>query len=242
MFIFCYGMMRSGSTLQFQLVSSLVERAGRGHRLAWHEPDAFPSLAEAHANDDAWRVFKAHWCSDAIRESFETAESVGFGIHRDLRDVMISHAEKYSKPLTPDHCRRFVTQCIDSFRGWSDLPRTMVVRYDDLMVDAKTVIEAMAAHLGLPCTGVAAGELADLHTPAAQRARISQASESGEMLDAWPGGPKMVSGDLLHADHLADGRIGKWKQRLTPECLSAIDDVAGSWLAEHGYEPCRAHV
>ncbi|MCA9296949.1 MAG: sulfotransferase domain-containing protein [Phycisphaerales bacterium] len=242
MFIFCYGMMRSGSTLQYQLVSSLVERANRGHRLPWHEPEDFPKLAAQHADDDAWLVFKAHWCSDAIRGSFSSAGSIGFGIHRDLRDVMISHAEKYDKPLTPEHCRRFVQQCMDSFGGWNDLPRTMIVRYDELINETTSVIQAMAKHLGLPCSEATAQELADLHTPDAQRARIRRAADSGTLQDAWPGGPKMLSDELLHADHLADGHIGKWKERLTPECFSAIDDVAGGWLLEHGYEMCRAHV
>ena len=46
MWVFCCGMQRSGSTLQYQIAARLVEQAGLGQRLEWVEPGRFPELRE----------------------------------------------------------------------------------------------------------------------------------------------------------------------------------------------------
>lgn len=236
MFIFCFGMMRSGSTLQFQLVARLVEAAGVGERVPWTEPEDFASCAASVRSDQRWRVFKAHWCNDAMRDEFVHHNARGVGIHRDLRDVMVSHADKYDKPITPEHCRRFISQCLESFSAWDGLPRTMITRYDELTTDPVSVITRMAEHLELPCTAQQAVALAREYSLAAQRERIDRAQRTAVMQPAWSGGPTMMKDELLHEDHIADGRTGKWTHRFDAACRAAVDELAGDWLVQHGYE------
>ena len=66
MWIFCAGMARSASTLQYQIASHLVEGAGLGSRVPWTSADEFPSLRATPNGSREWRVFKCHECPPEI--------------------------------------------------------------------------------------------------------------------------------------------------------------------------------
>ena len=72
MWVFCCGMQRSASTLQFQIAAELVERAGLGERVGWVRPEQFPRLLDKHGSDGKWKVF----ISSRLGAAFERSSSV----------------------------------------------------------------------------------------------------------------------------------------------------------------------
>src|SRR5438132_1477367 len=93
MWIFCGGMKRSASTLQYQLASALVEQAGTGTRSTWVPSSEFPCLRERYADLGSWKVFKSHDCTPEIAREMTDHGSLGLYIYRDLRDVIASQMQ-----------------------------------------------------------------------------------------------------------------------------------------------------
>ncbi|USN97936.1 MAG: hypothetical protein H6810_07005 [Phycisphaeraceae bacterium] len=237
MWVFAGGMFRSGSTLQYQIVSTLIEQAGLGRRVEWRMPEEFVQLADETGEPDEMLVFKTHVCKHPMRERLRDGRALAVAAHRDLRDVIVSGADKDGRELTPDYCRELAGGCLACYNGWPTCDAIRWWPYDRLTHDTASVTLEMAGHLDLPCTPDLARALADEFAPDRQRRRIDDAVREGQMVAARPGGRlRHTRGDLLHPNHLKDGRTGKWRDRLSPESLAVIEEVAGEWLTTHGYE------
>jgi len=240
MWVFAGGMFRSGSTLQYQIVSDLIERAGMGERCEWMMPEDFAGLAErlGAAGDGVlpMRVFKTHVCKHPMRERLRDGRAMGVSVHRDLRDVIVSGAQKAGVEPSPDYTSEMVTGCLACADGWPDVPSLRAWSYERLTRDSAGVALEMAEHLGVACTPELACELGRRYGADEQRERIARAVAEGRMKQSVPGSENWhAEGDLLHANHLRDGRTGKWRDSLPAESLRIIEDLAGDWLIKHGY-------
>ena len=65
MYIDCVGMMRSGSTLQYNIVAEILELKEIGKRLGWEHHEEFHKIKEKYINEK-YNVFKNHFLTDEI--------------------------------------------------------------------------------------------------------------------------------------------------------------------------------
>ena len=86
MWIFCGGMPRSGSTLQFQLTAHLVELAGLGMRVDWVRAAEFPKLREKYAARGGWKVLKTHACTPAMQAWKASEERAWLTLPKRVRE------------------------------------------------------------------------------------------------------------------------------------------------------------
>lgn len=236
MWVFAGGMFRSGSTLQFQLASALVERAGVGRRFEWMMPDAFAEIAWEHDGDPRLIIFKTHVCKHAMRERLRDGRAIALGAHRDLRDVAVSGAHKAGVEPTPEYCRELMEGCMACARGWEGSPGILEQSYALLTTDTPRACLEIADHLGVACSPEQARSLAAAFSVELQRDRIERAVREGRMAKPTPDSEMVhMQREYLHPNHLADGATGKWKGRLSPEAVEVIERIAGDWLVERGY-------
>jgi len=121
MWIFCGGMPRSGSTLQFHLTAHLVEHAGRGTRVEWVRPEEFPCLRDKYAEHDGWKVFKTHVCTAEVQAEFEALNAKGVYVFRDVRDVVVSRMRKGGQTFDRLWEGKFLDRLLTSFDRWTSL-------------------------------------------------------------------------------------------------------------------------
>lgn len=240
MWVFAGGMFRSGSTLQYQIVSDLIERRGLGERRGWIDPECFANLAEQterqRAEPAPLSVIKTHVCKHGMRTRLRDGRALGVGVHRDLRDVVVSGAQKAGRRPCPEYARELIEGCLACWNGWPETPAMRWWPYERLVGDTTGVILEMSDHLGLRCDIREAREISDLYAPERQQRRIDEAITTGAIAEHRPGGRMTyIEHDLLHPDHLRDGRIGKWREQLPEETLRVIEQTAGPWLMSMGY-------
>ena len=94
MWVFCCGMRRSGSTLQYQLTARIAEEEAVGKRVEWVEPADFPVLRERYKDYNGLKVFKSHIYTPEMGEEFEKKNALGVYIYRDIRDAFVSQYTK----------------------------------------------------------------------------------------------------------------------------------------------------
>lgn len=236
MWIFCSGMFRSGSTVQYQVASHVVERSGRGTRVTWHSPDAFDAVRREHSAAGRLLVFKAHGLTPAMRDEVEAHGARVITVHRDVRDVVVSAMRKNGWTFPRIWREGRLDRWTRRFDEWAALPGALVSRYDDLVADLPGEVVRIAAHLGCP---VAAGDAAGIgaaygierqreRTEAVRQRRVDGAAAA-----------KFDPHSLLHHNHIASGASGEFRRVLRPEQIRAIEDECGAWLAKWGYAADR---
>ncbi|MDX1744545.1 MAG: sulfotransferase domain-containing protein [Halobacteriales archaeon] len=222
--------MRSGSTVQYQLVASLVERTGTGQRVEWVRPDQFEEQRGRYDDRSGWLVFKTHRLTDAMRQEFEDGGAHAVFVYRDLRDAAASLVRKDGRDQVD--VRRFVKEQLRNYRQWTSCPRVLVSRYEDMITNLDAEVRRIAAHLGIACDAALVDSIASEHTLDRQRRRIANA-DPDELRTA--GKHVFDRATLLHTDHIQSGFPGGWVETLTDDDLIAIDELAGTWLEDHGY-------
>lgn len=234
MWVFCCGMQRSGSTLQFQIAARLVEEAALGRRVEWVEPRKFPELRAKYANLDGWKVFKNHVCTDEMAAEFARGDAVGIYSYRDLRDVFVSNMSKYSSRFDQFWYAGFLEATLQNYQRWTRLPRVLVSRYEAMVADVPSEVGRIASHLGLSLDAEACRRIASEYSMERQKERIERFSQGGELVQGYAGA-RYDPESMLHTDHIQGGRVGGWQGRLSLREVALLESAAGNWLLEHGY-------
>ncbi len=233
MWIFCGGMHRSGSTLQFQLTAHLVEAAGRGRRVEWAPADEFPRVREASRGEPGWKVFKTHHCTPAVAAEFAARNARGVYIFRDVRDVVVSRVRISGRSFDAVWARA-LDRALAAFDQWTRLADVLVSRYETVVGDVAAEVARIATHLALDVDRRECERIAAAYAPARQEERIREAVAAGR-LRPGPGGRLFDPVSNLHVNHIGSGRSGDWRTALSAEELALVEGRARRWLTANGY-------
>ena len=236
MWVFCGGMFRSGSTVQYQIASHLVEHCGRGRRITWHSPDEFDSVRRTHAAEPGMLVFKAHGLTAAMREELDRRGVRVITVHRDIRDVVVSALRKNGWTFRHVWKNGYLQRWTRRFEEWAALPGALVSRYESLFESLEDEVRRIAGLLGLPTDDTLATAVAAEYAIDRQRERTAdiRGQQSRGML------AKFDPHSLLHFNHVASGEVGIFRHALAPAEIRAIEDACREWLDRWGY--ARADV
>jgi Sulfotransferase domain len=234
MWIFCAGMARSASTLQYQIASHLVEGAGLGSRVPWTSADEFPSLRAAANGSREWRVFKCHECPPEIAKELREGDARALCTYRDLRDVIASQMLFLGTSFDRVWSAGFLQDCVERHFAWTATPRVAMTRYESIVADPAAHVRQIAAHLDIPVTDGEAAVLAAEYSIERQRKRIAGGAAT-ETVDSADGALRFHPHTLLHHNHINSGRPGAWKEILTSEEQRRVEETFADWLVDHGY-------
>lgn len=244
MLVVCNGMMRSGSTLQYNLARNLVEKMGCGMGKGFFtskELTRFENKFSQWADDKNHYVIKIHELHPSIAEMATQGSARILYIHRDIRDVAASTKRKFGLreiELVAALDRAIATCCrIERVQG------VLWQRYEDVKDDLLTAIQAQADFLSLSPGQDLMRTLANECAPESAQEVAKGLQESfgfkAKSLLRRLGLPIYAydSRTLLHADHLSKqaGTIGAWRTELPEWEADFITQRYRWWLEEKGY-------
>lgn len=234
MICFCCGMSRSGSTVQYQLVSEMVRlsQKGKGWGFARRElVKEREELSPRYMLD----VFKSEPCDPWMAQMVKTGRAVGIGIIRDPRDVAVSldrfYRERSEYRNLNDYegfdqiCGLYLESAIRWQSEWESLgieflrygdywPRLVNMAWDcnrilELKVDESVIQKTM-----------------DKFARAENMRRIDE-------LECWHDGRY-----LLTKAHIGPvgGKTENWRNALEIEQVETIERLHGAWMIAHGYK------
>jgi len=237
MWIFCGGMKRSGSTLQYQIASQLVEQAGIGIRIKWYSSSQFPELRDKYTGVHRHKVFKSHDCTPEIAREISEGDALGFHIYRDLRDVIASQMQMSRVTFNQLWSAGFLQECVENYSQWTALERVASMRYEDIVQDLPRLVHLMVKHIGLGVSREECKRIAADFDLESQRSRIEESKQKQcfERVAAIGDDLLFDPHSLLHSNHIQSGRSGVWRGILTPEEARRVDVTFGDWLYRHGY-------
>ena len=222
--IFCGGMIRSGSTLQYQLVCNLLERAGIGSGGGFY--DGSKDLSD-YAEPQGVTVVKSHIFDMPIQKAFLKNEAIGFYIYRDIRDVAVSAMRKFSVSFPDLLNKQWLDYAINAGSLWESQNKVRSFRYETSVNDIETFIKTTAEDLEIEIRMEDIQSLAQEHSLKEQRKRADDLKESCRQVD-----------DItqLHFDHIAAGAAGIWRGSLNREQQDTLNILFGDWLQQKDYE------
>ena len=242
MWVFCCGMFRSASTLQFQITTQLVKESGNGVQIGWIDATRFAEVRSSYADEPGYKVIKLHLCPEPIQAEFWANRALGIYIHRDIRDVYASMMKQRQKSFDFLWEEGFLDTCLASYQNWTQLPNVFVSRYADVMSDLAHEVRRIADHLRLPITEERSLAIAADYDLDAQQQRIAQFRRQLLQTPVNPDNHcEMVDyhdeESLLHMNHIDSAQIDRWKQDLTPEQVDRLTTRVQEWCGERNCDP-----
>jgi hypothetical protein len=233
MWVLACGMIRSGSTLQYQIAAELVERHGIGQRIEYASEEDFPILAARYRGVPGHKVFKAHICTPELEQLCSEGDAVALYSYRDLRDVALSASRKFGISLEDLLERGWLDQAIADGKRWRAQPRVLVSRYEEVVMNLTLEVERTAQFLELQTTRSQAEQIAVSLSIDQQRERIRVAMPEA----ARAARATLLEFDphsLLHHNHIHEGEVGGWRT-LSPDEQLRLAERYGWWLTAEGY-------
>jgi hypothetical protein len=228
-------MIRSASTLQYQVVVDLVRRNSLGQSIGFADRQSVSEVLRKLQSVDGCAVVKAHEVLPEFDALIQQDLVRPFYTFRDLRAVALSVMRKWEIPFAHVIGRNgWLDTAVESSSHWLSVPGVCVSRYEDMVLSLPAEITKWASALGLNITSVQAEELAAKYDIPAQRDRIRtmriQTAENREPHSYFD--PE----SLLHHNHIIDGSLDGWKTGLENWQIRQIERRFSKWLLDLGYQ------
>lgn len=226
MLILCNGMLRSGSTLQYNLAAEALEAAGPVHRVGFlgavHEPRVERRLA-AMRDSDGVHIVKTH--EAPLPPAFYTATVRTLFSYRDLRDVAASIRKKWQKSF--DEIVADLEGTLRIHRQIAERPGVLVQPYSLLHGDMPQALAQISHHLGVTpsprdADAILARNALDSvvrHIEARKRNRVLA------LLGHFTARFDFDREKMLHNDHVSRtrGESGDWARLFTAEEIRTLE-------------------
>lgn len=233
MLILCCGMVRSGSTLQYQLASELVTTTAAGKPLGWISDRQYSQLITAHENHAELLITKCHDYSSEAGDLVSDGKAKAIYVYRDIRDVVVSKLNKNGHSFRSLIQSGFVERVLKNDSRWNSTGSILCSRYEEMTMDLNREVRRIARFLGLRIEDALVRLIAEKYSLENQVGRIL--SFDYETKGVRGGRSLYDPSSLLHRNHIFSGKSGQWKTALTGIQTAALEYRAHEWLEDRGY-------
>jgi Sulfotransferase domain len=225
-------MLRSGSTLQYQLAVAILEKTGRGSGLG--DPRNVDCLELANANSSGMmQVLKVHKFKHLqnVEAAIDRRQAKCLYTYRDVRDVAVSLMNMRSINFEELIFRnKEVQQSLSDFQAWTSFDGVLISRYEEMVNNIPQEVLKIAKYLNVELSTEDAIALADNYTLDKQKQRIQQWTQGEEFNPSTH-----ESKSLLHHNHINSGKSQQWSETLTPLQIAYLESLTETWLCDRGY-------
>lgn len=244
MIIVCNGMLRAGSTLQYNLACALLEKYSLCSREGFFTSDQIDNLKESMSEweeEDIFHVLKTHELHPFFKERAPSGRIKILYIYRDIRDVAVSVKLKFKR--TDKELVRDLDAAVMIFNELCSTEGVLWQKYEEVVGDLSSAIKSQAAFLGLkPSEDVVHQVVEECSMPEAKRSTDSLLMVTMRFVQQalHKIGVRFTYYDkhsLLHPDHISKNRgaIGIWQQELAEEEIAMLTERYRVWLHKAGY-------
>lgn len=225
MLLLCGGMIRSGSSLQFNLAKDIAELEGGTYI---HANSDIKRLAMDGVYDDKWVVHKTHVFPNYLPlEEFESGNIRVVMTYRDIRDVVVStmrfRALQFGKII-----ESIVEETVDREQEWLSLvpPRYLHrTSYESIIKDPHSEVRAIGDLVEVDLSDLEVSQIADEHSLESVLDKTSKMAPF-----SWDAHSHYAQ------NHIGGIKHGQWRDELSKEQVAIVEDLVMEWLIENGYE------
>jgi len=233
MWVFACGSVRSGSTLHYNLISRIVEKFELGKRIDFYPPDQFPTAQKKYADYNGIKVFKTHKLTPEIALELRENRAIGFFTYRDLRDVIVSLANKSGKGIGGGlSSNGFVENYLNNFYQWQNVSNVYFSRYENFAFDISSEVLRIFSILKVDNANQQIAKDIAIELNINKQKEIALNSTNRQKA----GNAVFDRKFLLHKNHINSGQYGQWKLQMNAKEVHKVEGLAYNWLLNNGYE------
>jgi hypothetical protein len=179
-------------------------------------------------------VIKAHDLGPTALAAVRAGKAKAVCTFRDPRDCVASDLQFMKYPF--EVCMKRVSGTLEPLRIFQSTPHILLVRYEDMMADRPREIRRIATHLGLNLVDELVDQI-DARTNPQSSAKLCanlKNKSNNEVLKVAD--HRVDPATQLHENHLNGGTIGRWRDELTGDQVSYMNEYFAPWLIKLGYE------
>ena len=235
--IICNGMIRSGSTLAYNLIREYVELLSLGKGAGFLEKENAIIASNKIQESSDMLVIKTH---DVFGIEKKTDITYVY-TYRDLRDVAISLKKKI--PKNDKLIISMIDESIKQYNNTKNLNNCIKIRYEKLVEDEEAALRALCTKLSLPIIENTITSAVSNNTIESVLEKSKQRSIKDKILiklrNLGIGRIQIYDKTtLLHHNHISDnkGKTTSWKESSHKSLILDIEREHMSWLKENSYE------
>ena len=218
-------MIRSGSTLQYQLACAILATAGPVRKLGFIQPGG--SLPADWSVGPGVAVCKLHHHDAAIADLLRDGQAAGFYCFRDLRDVAKSSMQVFGVPFDQLWKENWLQGAIADGGKWLSLPNVYSTKYPFLVENIEHEILLMAEWLGVPLNPKKVAAFGAEYSHTKQQERLKHLRIDG--------GKGFDPESLLHPKHLREPEAPEDASSLSEAQTTLILESFSDWMDLHGF-------
>ena len=226
------GLHGSASTSLFNIVRELMAAAvGSANLIAIYGED-LPALPAPLPGERRHIVLKSHTGSPGLEWLIALSQAPVVLSIRDPRDAAVSLAERFGMTLDLavrallQDCR-MAERCVDA----GHVP----LRYEDRFFDDEALPAYLAMRLGLGVDDALCRDLSQRYGTAGVRSHAQSLSSLPPDRVVRGGSMQFDPVTQIHATHVGDGRVGKWRDRLSADDGAKLTQLFAPFLARFSY-------
>lgn len=244
MYLVCAGMVRSGSTWQYNVLSRLIDTYALGGRLGFFEKgEEFLAAMERDKHDPSklWTV-KTHARSDVWEKLCQRGQAKILYSYRDVRDVAYSVAHKLSRTMDDllQVPNLFEDLILENDAFFTRMEPLLSMRYEEMFSNPVRSIIRIARFIDVDLDEGTAAEIEREFSMEGMRKQVNAITrhfeELGNDLSKHENTCLHDNHTQLHWNHLRTGLSGTWRKEVEPSHLQRMTELFHSWLVAHGYE------
>ncbi|MCU7957228.1 MAG: FkbM family methyltransferase, partial [gamma proteobacterium symbiont of Bathyaustriella thionipta] len=228
-------MIRSGSTLQYNIVSELLELKDNGIRLGWEDQNQFKNLKNK-CEPDQYNIFKSHFLTEEIsKELIKNNSSKLMYTYRDIRDICVSIMEKENKTFKQVFNSNVLHKAIEQYYIVMASPiKKYIQSYETIFLNTKQEISNTASFFNVILNDYEIEKIYNNISFESQKEKIEKFKMEKDFIRK--GDQDFNQKTLLHTNHIKNGEIGKYRIVLTQEDIEILEQNFGDWLLENKYK------
>ena len=238
--VLCTGILRSGSTWSFnvcRLMATVV--AGREKLPLWTgymvAEQSEPFFQRIGAHQPGPTVVKAHSLGPIGMELLRSGRAKAICTYRDPRDCVASMITFAGRSF--EDAVGSIAEALKMLDACAASDHALLVRYEEMIADPRRQIVAIANFLGLSLEPAILARIDELSCLETSR-RVC------EGLQARPADKVLCSLEnhrvdpqtWLHDNHIHSGKVGRWRDEMTPQQVQVMQQAFEPWLRRLGYE------
>ncbi len=218
-------MLRSGSTLQYQLAAALLEQAGPVRRLGFVEPG---SRLEWKTNDShEIAICKLHHWDEELALLLQSGQARAIYSFRDLPNVAASAMRQFQKTFRHIWDERWLQHAAEAGDRWLAEPNVCSAKYEIFHKAVLTETRRIARHLGIEISDEVAERIANEYSPSSQLQKTKKIE--GCSIHNY------CETTLLHPGHISEELPAEALKRLLPQEKELIEREFYEWRKARGY-------
>lgn len=223
--VICCGMIRSGSTLQYQLACALLESRFKVRRAGFIAPGQTPPLEPQDRN--VVSVCKLHHWDEGLAEMLRRGEAVALYSFRDLPDVAESCMRQFRVSFTRVWEQKWLHGAAEIGDRWLAEPGVYSCKYELAVNSIEDETLQISRHLRLATAPEVIRRIAAEHSVESQRTRMPQYQDNDEN--------SYCEISLLHPHHISTPDEIESAPKLAHVDKELIEREFNDWRVARGY-------